>query len=102
MAGLWFEEFTDGMVFNHEWSRTITEADNVWFSLLTMKRAAAPYRRALRHEVGMGQRPLVNSLFTLGPVDRHDRQRHHAQHHARQFGNDRCALPENRCSMAIR
>ena len=27
MAGLWFEEFEDGMVFNHEWSRTITEAD---------------------------------------------------------------------------
>ena len=36
MAGLWFEEFKDGMVFNHEWSRTITETDNVWFSLLTM------------------------------------------------------------------
>ena len=36
MAGLWFEEFEDGIVFNHEWSRTITEADNVWFSLLTM------------------------------------------------------------------
>ena len=36
MAGLWFEEFTDGMVFNHEWSRTITETDNMWFSLLTM------------------------------------------------------------------
>ena len=36
MAGLWFEEFKDGMVFNHEWSRTITEADNMWFSLLTM------------------------------------------------------------------
>ena len=36
MAGLWFEEFEDGMVFNHEWSRTITETDNIWFSLLTM------------------------------------------------------------------
>jgi acyl dehydratase len=36
MAGLRFEEFENGMVFNHEWSRTITEADNVWFSLLTM------------------------------------------------------------------
>lgn len=31
MAGLWFEEFKDGMVFNHEWTRTITEADNMWF-----------------------------------------------------------------------
>ena len=25
MSGLWFEEFEDGMVFNHEWSRTITD-----------------------------------------------------------------------------
>ena len=65
MAGLWFEEFTEGMVFNHEWSRTITEADNVWFSLLTMNvqplHIDAHY--AAKTEWG---KPLVNSLFTLG------------------------------------
>ena len=65
MAGLWFEEFTDGMVFNHEWSRTITETDNVWFSLLTMNvqplHIDAHY--AAKSEWG---KPLVNSLFTLG------------------------------------
>ena len=65
MAGLWFEEFTDGMVFNHEWSRTITETDNVWFSLLTMNvqplHIDAHY--AARTEWG---KPLVNSMFTLG------------------------------------
>jgi MaoC like domain/C-C_Bond_Lyase of the TIM-Barrel fold len=65
MAGLWFEEFTDGMVFNHEWSRTITETDNVWFSLLTMNvqplHIDAHY--AAKTEWG---KPLVNSLFTLG------------------------------------
>jgi acyl dehydratase len=43
MAGLWFEEFEAGTVFNHEWSRTNTEADNVWFSLLTMN--VLPLRR---------------------------------------------------------
>jgi acyl dehydratase len=67
MAGLWFEEFTDGMVFNHEWSRTITETDNVWFSLLTMNvqplHIDAHY--AAKSEWG---KPLVNSLFTLGLV----------------------------------
>ena len=36
MPGLWFEEFQEGMVFDHRWTRTITEADNKWFSLLTM------------------------------------------------------------------
>ena len=65
MSGLWFEEFKDGMVFNHEWSRTITETDNVWFSLLTMNvqplHIDAHY--AAKSEWG---KPLVNSLFTLG------------------------------------
>jgi acyl dehydratase len=65
MAGLWFEEFKDGMVFNHEWSRTITETDNMWFSLLTMNvqplHIDAHY--AAKTEWG---KPLVNSLFTLG------------------------------------
>ena len=65
MAGLWFEEFKDGMVFNHEWSRTITETDNIWFSLLTMNvqplHIDAHY--AAKSEWG---KPLVNSLFTLG------------------------------------
>ncbi len=65
MAGLWFEEFEDGMVFNHEWSRTITETDNMWFSLLTMNvqplHIDAHY--AAKSEWG---KPLVNSLFTLG------------------------------------
>jgi len=65
MAGLWFEEFEAGMVFNHEWSRTISEADNLWFSLLTMNvqplHVDAHY--AAKSEWG---KPLVNSLFTLG------------------------------------
>ena len=65
MAGLWFEEFTDGMVFNHEWSRTITETDNIWFSLLTMnvQPLHVDANFAAKSEWG---KPLVNSLFTLG------------------------------------
>jgi len=67
MAGLYFEEFKDGMVFNHEWSRTITQNDNHWFSLLTMNTQPlhidAHY--AAKSEWG---KPLVNSLFTLGLV----------------------------------
>jgi acyl dehydratase len=65
MAGLWFEEFKDGMVFNHEWSRTITETDNVWFSLLTMNVQPLHFdaHYAAKSEWG---KPLVNSLLTLG------------------------------------
>lgn len=65
MSGLWFEEFEEGMVFDHEWTRTITEADNRWFSLLTMNTQPVHIdaHAAARSVWG---RPLVNSLFTLG------------------------------------
>ena len=36
MAGLWFEEFSPGQVFEHAPTRTVTEMDNVLFSSLTM------------------------------------------------------------------
>ena len=36
MAGLYFEEFTPGQVFEHAWTRTVTEMDNMLFSMLTM------------------------------------------------------------------
>ncbi|SPJ23916.1 MaoC family dehydratase [Palleronia abyssalis] len=66
MPGKYFEEFEDGQVFDHDWTRTITEADNRWFSLLTMNpqplHIDAHYAAT---ETDFG-RPLVNSLFTLG------------------------------------
>jgi acyl dehydratase len=65
MAGLWFEEFEDGMVFNHEWSRTITETDNVWFSLLTMNPQPLHIDAHFSESTEFGQR-LFNSMMTLG------------------------------------
>jgi acyl dehydratase len=65
MPGLWFSEFEEGQVFDHEWTRTITEADNTWFSLATMNPQPLhiDHHKAAETEFG---RPLVNSLFTLG------------------------------------
>ena len=65
MAGLWFEQFEIGTVFDHEWSRTLTETDNKWFSLLTMNTQPLHIdnHAAARSE---WKRPLINSLFTLG------------------------------------
>jgi acyl dehydratase len=65
MAGLWFSEFEEGQVFDHEWTRTITEADNTWFSLATMNPQPLhiDHHKAAETEFG---KPLVNSLFTLG------------------------------------
>ena len=35
MAGVYFDDMTVGQVFKHPIRRTITEADNVWFTCLT-------------------------------------------------------------------
>ncbi len=65
MAGLWYEEFEAGQVFEHEWTRTITEADNKWFSLLTMNTQPVHIDNVAAAN-SVWKRPLVNSLFTLG------------------------------------
>ena len=67
MAGKWFEEFEVGQVYEHEVRRTVTEADNIWFSTATCNPAAIhiDYEYCRQTEFG---KPLVNSLFTLGLV----------------------------------
>ena len=35
MPGLYFEEFSVGQTFNHPIRRTVTEADNVFFTAMT-------------------------------------------------------------------
>ena len=66
MAGLYFEEFSVGQQFKHPIRRTVTEADNVFFSALTHNPAPlhidAEYCRT---NTEFGQR-IVNSAFTLG------------------------------------
>ena len=65
MAGKLFEELEPGQTFQHEIGRTITEADNVFFSTLTMNPQPLhiDFHAAAKAEFG---KPLVNSLFTLG------------------------------------
>jgi len=65
MPGLWFEEFEEGQVFDHEWTRTVTESDNMWFSMMTMNTQPLHIDRHKAAETEFGQ-PLVNSLFSLG------------------------------------
>ena len=67
MAGRWFEEFKVGQVFEHELRRTITEADNVGFSMATMNPAAIHIDAEYCKTTEFGK-PLVNSIFTLGLV----------------------------------
>lgn len=66
MAGLYFEEFRVGQIFRHAIRRTVTEADNVFFSALTHNPAALHLdEEYCRTETEFGQR-IVNSAFTLG------------------------------------
>jgi len=53
------------MVFEHEWTRTITETDNKWFSLLTMNTQPVHIDSHAAAQ-SVWKRPLVNSLLTLG------------------------------------
>ena len=65
MAGKYFEELQVGHTFKHETGRTITEADNVFFSTLTMtpQPLHIDFHAAAKAEFG---KPLVNSILTLG------------------------------------
>ncbi len=65
MAGKLFEELIVGQVFHHQPGRTIIEADNVFFTCLTMNPQPLhlDFEAASKAEFG---KPLVNSLLTLG------------------------------------
>lgn len=65
MAGFWFEDFESGMVVDHEWTRTLTETDNKWFSLLTMNTQPIHIDSHAAAASSWGK-PLINSLLTLG------------------------------------
>jgi acyl dehydratase len=65
MAGYYFEEFEVGQTFQHGITRTITEADNVWFSALTHNPAPLHLDAEYMKQTEFG-RPLVNSCLTLG------------------------------------
>ncbi|MGD0190541.1 MAG: MaoC family dehydratase [Rhizomicrobium sp.] len=66
MPGLYFEEFSVGQTFAHPIRRTVTEADNVFFTALTHNPAALHLdEEYCREHTEFGTR-VVNSCFTLG------------------------------------
>ena len=65
MAGLYFEEFSVGQRFQHPIRRTVTEADNVFFTAMTHNPAQLHLDEEYCKTTEFGTR-IVNSLFTLG------------------------------------
>ena len=65
--GRHLEDFKVGEVYEHRPGRTISEADNTWFTLLTMNTHPLHFDAAYAGETEFKQ-PLVNSCLTLAIV----------------------------------
>ncbi|MGI8748867.1 MAG: MaoC family dehydratase [Deinococcus sp.] len=66
-AGRCFEDFTVGQVIEHPHGRTVTQTDNIWFTLLTNNSNPIHFDAHYAAHTEFG-RPLVNSAFTLALV----------------------------------
>ena len=66
-TGRVFEDFETGDIYQHPLGRTVTQADNIWFTCVTMNTNPIHFdaEYASRTEF---KRPLVNSCFTLALV----------------------------------
>lgn len=64
LFGNFYEDFEPGRVFKHFPGRTITETDNVWFTLLTLNSHPLHFDREYAARTEFKQ-PLVNSCLTL-------------------------------------
>ena len=67
MTGKYYNELSVGQKIKHTNGRTVTEMDNVMFSMLTMNTQPLHCNEDFASKTQFGQR-IVNGLFTLGLV----------------------------------
>jgi itaconyl-CoA hydratase len=65
--GRFYEDFAVGDTFQSRLGRTITDADNVWFTCLTLNTNQLHFNVPYAERTQFGQ-PLVNSAFTLALI----------------------------------
>jgi itaconyl-CoA hydratase len=65
--GLYYEEFEVGDVFEHRPGRTITDVDNIWFTLLTMNTQQLHFDQNYASKTEW-KKLLVDSTFTMAVV----------------------------------
>jgi itaconyl-CoA hydratase len=65
--GRYYEDFVIGHIYEHRPGRTITETDNIWFTLLTMNTHPLHFDNTYSQDSEFGK-PLVNSCLTLAMV----------------------------------
>jgi itaconyl-CoA hydratase len=66
-VGRYYEDFNVGDIYEHRPGRTITEADNTWFTLLTMNQHPLHFDHEYAKHSEFG-RPVVNSALTVSIV----------------------------------
>jgi itaconyl-CoA hydratase len=62
-----FEDFEPGDIFEHPLGRTVTQTDNIWFTLLTVNTNPIHFDAVYAAHTEF-ERPLVDSTFTLALV----------------------------------
>lgn len=67
MPGKFYEDLEVGMIFQHSIGRTITEADNTFFTALTMNTQPLHLNEDFSSKTKFGTR-IVNGILTLGVV----------------------------------
>lgn len=65
--GLYYEDFVVGTVIEHRPGRTITDNDNIWFTLLTMNSLQLHFDYAYAAQTEW-KKPLVDSTLTLAII----------------------------------
>ena len=65
--GRFYEDFEVGDIYRARIGRTITQADNIWFTLLTNNTNQIHFNEHYAERTEFG-RPLVNSILTLAVV----------------------------------
>jgi acyl dehydratase len=66
-TGRYLDDFEVGDVYQHSFGRTITESDNIWFTLLTNNAHQVHFNSDYAKKTEFG-RPLVVSTLTLAIV----------------------------------
>jgi acyl dehydratase len=66
--GLWFDEFEVGTIYEHRPGRTLTEADNVLFTTLTMNTQPLHLDAYESSQQAPFHERLVNSMLTLSTL----------------------------------
>ncbi len=90
--GRWFEDLTPGTVIDHAVTRTITEADNTLFSVLTMNAQPLHLDESFAETTEFGTRAGQQPVHAVA-ADRPVGVRDDAGHHGGQPGFEEIAFP---------